>query len=348
MQEQKVIDYLMNQKFSELSLFINNVCNLRCKHCYVGAKDIEEDVDLNRWKSVINECIANNVKIIGIVGKEPLLTPSKTFSLINYIKQKSPNIIVGFVTNGILLPKYSNIISKIDMDYIDISIDGLEREHDFIRGGGNFQKTLNGIKSLIKSGFSKDKIFLSITLTNRANLKKIISFFDKEGLTNFVISPYMLLPHNSGELVTNEISFFEKFVKESKELQTKNKINLLVKADYNNLPLVKYFINKKYIDLENLKYDKERNIIFTEHNINNISIYFNFLPFSTELVREIRITSDGYVLSCLDQGYPDYRERSIGNIKHNSLIDILSRKESKEIIKKRINENVKEIKEVFY
>jgi len=193
MQEQEVIDYLMNQKFSELSLFINNVCNLRCKHCYVGAKDIEEDVGLDNWKSVIDECISNNVKIIGIVGKEPLLSPDKTFKLINYIKQKSPKIIVGFVTNGILLPEYSNIISKMNVDYIDISIDGIDKEHDFIRGEGSFGKTLKGIKSLIKSGFPKDKIFLSITLTSKTNLKEIISFFDKENLTNFVISPYIFM-----------------------------------------------------------------------------------------------------------------------------------------------------------
>jgi len=347
MQEQEAINYLMNQKFSELSLFINNVCNLNCKHCYIGSRDEEEDVSLDKWKEIINESILLGVKIIGIVGKEPLLTPNKTFDLINYIKQNFPKTIVGFVTNGTLLKEYSKIISEIPIDYIDVSVDGTEKQHDFIRGKGNFKKTLKGIKSLINSGFPREKIFLSVTITSKTDLIEMIKLFDAEGIVNFAISPYFLLPHTSKELIVNEINFFEEFMVECKNLHTKNKINLLVKTDYSNIQLIKYFLDKKYIDFSNLQFDKRKDIIFTEHQINNISLYFNFLPFSTELIREIRITSDGYVLRCLDQGYADYRIRSIGNIKNNSLKEILDKSESKEFVKQKIYENLRDIKKVF-
>jgi len=347
MQEQKTINYLLNQNLSELSLFINNICNLRCKHCYVGTKNEESDLSLDNWKSIINEAVSLGINIFGIVGKEPLLTPDKTFDLIDYIKQNYPKTIVGFVTNGTLLDKHIKTIIKANLDYIDISIDGTEEGHDYIRGEGSFQRTLSGIRELIKVGFPKEKLFLSITTTNKTNLIEIIKFFDKEGILNFVISPYLLFSHNASDLVSNHQEYFKKFFQEVKNLKTKNKISLIVKTDYNELELIKFFIDNKYIDLENLQEDKERKIIFTEHNINNLSIYFNFLPFNTELVREIRITSDGYVLSCIDQGHEDYKKRSIGNVKENNLKSILNNKKSREIIKEKLEKNIEGIKRVF-
>lgn len=345
--EKEAIEFLTKQKLSELSLFINNTCNLKCKHCYVGTKNEEEDVDLDKWKSIVDEAISLGVKIIGIVGKEPLLSPDKTFGLINYIKDNYNDIIVGFVTNGILLSKYAKEISMRDIDYIDVSVEGIGEYNDEIRGQGSFDKTLEGIKELINVGFPKEKLFLSITLTSKTNLIKIIDFFDKEDVVNFVVAPYILLPHTSKELIVNESDFFDKFMGNIKDLKTKNKINVLVKTDYSNLDLIKNFINKKFIDFENLKCDKERNIIFTEHNTNNISVCFNFLPFSTELVREIRITNDGYVLSCLDQGFPNYKEKSIGNVKEDGLRDILNNNKSKQIIREKIESNLREIKQIF-
>ncbi len=344
--ENEIINNLLNQDFFELSLFINNICNLRCKHCYVGMQNVEEDVSFDRWKEIVDESYLLGARIFGIVGKEPLLDAEKTFGLIKHIKQKK-KVITGFVTNGLLLDKYSEEISKMDFDYLDVSIDGLAEEHDFIRGEGNFRRSLIGILNLIKSGFPKEKIFLSVTLTRKTNLLEMINFFEKIGIINFVISPYENFVHNSKELVSDTCEFFDRLMEELKILRTKNKVNLLVKSDYDHMDLLKYFLKTKLINLENLKEDIERNIIFTEHVINNLHVYFNFLPFSTELIREIRITSDGYVLSCRDQGYPDYKERAIGNIKTSSLKEILKSDLAKEKAKQKLEKNIAEIQEVF-
>lgn len=342
-----IVDYLKNQKLFELSFFINNNCNLKCKHCYVGTKNEEADVDLKRWKFIIDEAISSGIRIIGIVGKEPLLTADKTFELLRFIKQRDKNIITGFVTNGTLLYRYAKEISNLDMNYIDISVEGTEKSHDYIRGNGNFQRTLEGIKSLFKFGFPKDKIFLSITLTSKTDLNEMIEYFDKLGISNYVISPYMQFSHNSKELGINETTFFDTFMRNLDKIKTENNIKLIVKVDYSNLLLLKHFIEKKYIDLENLYQDYERNIVFTEHNKNKISVFFNFLPFNTELTREIRITSDGYVLSCMDQGFPDYKKRSVGNIKENSLNQILKGDICQRKIRTRIKDNINEIKSIF-
>lgn len=342
-----VINYLKNQGLSELSFFINNCCNLKCKHCYVGTKEGERDIDLSRWKTVISESMDSGIKIIGIVGKEPLLTANKTFELIEFIKQKNKDVVTGFVTNGTLISQYSKEISQLNVNYIDISVDGTEKEHDYIRGNGNFQKTVEGIKALFEKGFSKEKLFLSITLTSKTDLKEIIEFFDKIDVINYAISPYLQFSHTSKELAADENSFFDSFMENLDKIKTKNNIKLIVKTDYSNMAIIKHFLERKYIDLNNLYQDTKRNIIFTEHNVNNISVFFNFLPFNTELIREIRITSDGYVLSCIDQGYPDYKKRSVGNIKNNSLKEILNSNQCQKRIESRIKDNLKEIKRLW-
>jgi len=343
---QELIKQLMNQELSELSLFINNNCNLKCRHCYVGTKNEEEDVKFEEWKLVVEEALSLGVKIFGIVGKEPLLSSEKTFALIKEIKEKEKSAVVGIVTNGTLLENYLTEISESDLDYIDISIDGTKEGHDYIRGEGNFEKTLSALRKLIKV-FPREKIFLSITLTNKTDLVRIIQFFDKEGIVNFVVSPFLTFDHNDKGLMPNEEDYFETFFKELEDLSTDNKINVLMKTDYNELDLVKFFIDKGYIDLDDLQQDKERGILFTEHKINNLTLCFNFLPFNTELIREVRITSDGYVLRCMDQGHSDYKNRSVGNIKNNSLKEILENKNTKEVISEKLEENLKEIKEKF-
>lgn len=342
-----VIDYLKKQKLFELSLFINNRCNLKCKHCYVGTKDEEPDVDLDRWKTIIGEAIDSGVRIIGIVGKEPLLTAEKTFEIVEFVKQKDRGTIVGFVTNGILLPEHAEAINKLDIDYIDISIDGIREAHDYIRGNGSFQKTVFGIKRLIDVGFPKKSIFLSITLTNRIDMKKIIECFAKFGIVNYVVSPYMQFSHNCKDIATNEIEFFDSFMNDLNNVRTTNEVKVIIKTDYSNLRLVKHFIERKYIDLDRLYQDPERNIIFTEHRTDNVTAFFNFLPFNTELIREIRITSDGFVLSCIDQGFSDYKKRSVGNIKNLGLNEILKGKLCQKTVEEKIIENVTQIKSCF-
>ena len=342
-----IMELLSNQKLSEISLFINDRCNLKCKHCYVAPGKAEADVSLQRWKDVISEAVGLGVNVLGIVGKEPLLTPEKTFELIKFAKKINRDMVVGFVTNGLLLPKYSKQISEVDPTYIDISIDGTESNHDEIRGKGNFRKTVEGIKSLLDAGFPKEKIFLSITLTSKTDAAGIIKYFNNFGIANFVISPYMLFSHTSEDLSINYTERFKQLI--DSELPSigndlDSTANIYIRAaEYPFSHLVDFFVSKKYISLDDLLEDKCKNVIFNLHKIGKMNVITNFLPFSTSFIREIRITSDGYVLNCLDQGFEDYKERSIGNIKERDLMDLLGSEKCQVRKKELIEDSVKSI-----
>jgi MoaA/NifB/PqqE/SkfB family radical SAM enzyme len=66
-------------------------------------------------------------------------------------------------TNGILIPKYIHTFER--NDGIQVSVDGDEKAHDFIRGKGSYEKAVRALKLLDEYGIRHT---LSFTI-NQAN-----------------------------------------------------------------------------------------------------------------------------------------------------------------------------------
>ncbi len=350
MDNNKLVDSLMEQDLLELSFFINNRCNLSCKHCYLankGGTSEGEDLSLEKWKSVLDEAISLGVKSICIAGGEPLLTPDRTFGIIRSVVKDHDDVSFGLVTNGTLLPNYADEISRLGLGFIDISVDGIEKEHDFIRGDGNFKRALLGIRALVASGFPKEKIFISTTLTSKTSLFEMIIHLHKEGISNFFVSPYLKLEHTSEELVIDDFSCFDRFVEKLGDFPKGQNINVFVRTDHATLDLLNHLLRKGHIDLLNVQKDKAKNIYFTRRKIGGVNLLFSMMPYHTELIREVRITNDGYVVYCLDQGTKDYKEKSLGNVMDLSLKEILGSKNAKEKIRSNVAKSVLAVKETL-
>ena len=77
-----------------------------------------------------------------ITGGEPLL--HRSFKEIN---QMLPEFFIRKIlfTNGLLLN--NKILSDLNVNEIQISIDGLEEAHDSIRGKGTFRLSIEAIKT---------------------------------------------------------------------------------------------------------------------------------------------------------------------------------------------------------
>ncbi|MCK5176704.1 MAG: radical SAM protein [Candidatus Aenigmarchaeota archaeon] len=181
----------------DVSYFVNNICNLKCRHCYVGYEEGKGELSILEWTNVFDRLIDMGALTFGNVGKEPLLASEKTLSLLNYFAQKrkeNHKLRFGFVTNGTLLKgKAVSEIAKISPDYIDVSLDGTIKEHDYIRGKGNYAKTLNNLRKLPSD--LKQKIFISYTLMNhnKDSFENMIEEIKDMGIRKFCIC----LAHNS-------------------------------------------------------------------------------------------------------------------------------------------------------
>ncbi len=171
---------------TSLVFFITNRCNARCKHCFYWK-------ELNRSSDEINleeiKILASSLKHpahISLTGGEPslrldLIEICQAFTKINH----SPSIHIS--TNGLLPQNIYQLCKQILTSCscktltIQISLDGLKRTHDEIRGvSGAFNKTTETIKKLkiLQQEFSNLEIEIATVIMrhNYHEIEKLIKF----------------------------------------------------------------------------------------------------------------------------------------------------------------------------
>lgn len=130
-----------------LELQITDRCNLRCKHCYIGDKTPQE-LSVKQIRAILKEFEEMQGLRLMITGGEPLL--HSNFDAINEIL---PDFLIRTVlfTNGLLMNK--NLLRHLHVDEIQVSIDGLEKAHDALRGKGTFRKAFSAVELAKEQGF---------------------------------------------------------------------------------------------------------------------------------------------------------------------------------------------------
>lgn len=162
---------------------ITRRCNLKCIYCYSNSTDKKDSGELTtrEAKEFIGDLAEFKVPVIIFSGGEPLLRPD-LFALIKTAKSEGIRVVIS--TNGTLITEeMSREMRDIGVDYIGISVDGIGKINDRLRGAkGAFKKTLAGIHNCRNAGL---KVGLRFTIT-RLNFKEIPSVFnliEKEEIT---------------------------------------------------------------------------------------------------------------------------------------------------------------------
>ncbi len=130
-----------------LELQLTDRCNLRCNHCYIGPSK-SKSLDFLSVVNLLKEFEEMQGLRLLITGGEPLLYHD--FLPFNKILPEYGFRKVLF-TNGLLLNQ--NLIDSLHVHEIQISIDGLKRGHEAIRGKGTYGKAMTAIELAMKKGF---------------------------------------------------------------------------------------------------------------------------------------------------------------------------------------------------
>lgn len=156
---------------------ITSRCNLKCIHCRDTFDITKKDEELTTQEGfdLIDYLADNfNLKWLSFDGGEPLLRED----LIALIKKaKSRSLLLYLLTNGTLLTEdKAKQLKKAGLDSIQISLDGLEKNHDKIRGKGTYKKALEGIKNAKKFNIRVTaRITInSINIGDAAKLLKVV------------------------------------------------------------------------------------------------------------------------------------------------------------------------------
>lgn len=174
-----------------LELQITERCNLRCAHCYIGGSSGE--LSAGTVEKVLREFEAMQGLRVLITGGEPLL--HGRFGAINRMLPDFSMRKVLF-TNGTLLT--GEILEGLNVDEIQISVDGLEAAHDSLRGSGTFKAAMNAI-SLCRSSGMEVSVSTMVHTGNRGDFDEMEKLFTRLGVNDWTVD----VPCVTGRLTDN-------------------------------------------------------------------------------------------------------------------------------------------------
>ncbi len=177
-----------------LELQITDRCNLRCGHCYIG-EGRGEELSVGQVEKVLREFEQMQGLRVLITGGEPLL--HGRFDDINGMLPLFSVRKVLF-TNGLLIGR--RMLAGLNVDEVQVSIDGLERAHDALRGRGSFRHAVKAVETAAEAGMD---ISVS-TMVHPANLgdfDEMEKLFRSLGVKDWTVD----VPCVSGRLGNNDI-----------------------------------------------------------------------------------------------------------------------------------------------
>lgn len=213
---QKNIEIDIIPKSFRLQWHITERCNFRCLHCYQEKYDNPE-VSLEQAEEILKQFVAlikkwkipPNFVNLPITGGEPFLFKN-FFPFLEKIYKYSENYQWVILSNGSLLNRENaKILKHFNISLFQVSLEGLEKNNDEIRGPGSFKKTLEAIKILVSEGIittvsftvtkkNKDDIFPLAELLAEMGVKafwirRLTPWGQGSGLTDLLLKPLELL-----------------------------------------------------------------------------------------------------------------------------------------------------------
>lgn len=136
-----------------LQWHITHRCNLRCTHCYqedrsAFTEPAAMDRVLDQLDVLLSElgCTGH----INVTGGEPLTHPG-LFPLLERIRDRGHSF--ALLTNGTLIGREeARALKELGASYVQVSLDGMQRTHDGIRGPGAFDAAVEGLCQLLRAG----------------------------------------------------------------------------------------------------------------------------------------------------------------------------------------------------
>ncbi len=149
-------------------------CNIQCLHCGSDCHKDKKSIDmpaedfLKATEEISKQYNPNKVMIV-ITGGEPLVRNDLEIVGKELYRQGYP---WGMVTNGFALTheKYNSLLDS-GLRSVTISLDGLEKNHNWLRGNNkSFEKAVEAIKMVCST---KNMVYDVVTCVNKRNFNEI-------------------------------------------------------------------------------------------------------------------------------------------------------------------------------
>lgn len=185
------------KRYFGIQWHVTNRCDQRCKHCYIyqgpeSDQSYDQEINLSESFSVIKKfqkfCKAMDCHpSFTITGGDPLLRP-QIWDLLEMIhREKIPFSILGnpFHLNHEVGKRLRSLGCR---DY-QMSIDGLEETHDFLRKPGSFKATLEAFDFLKSSGI-ETVVMSTVSNLNYKEMPGLVKLLVDLGVDSYAFARY--------------------------------------------------------------------------------------------------------------------------------------------------------------
>ena len=171
----------------EVSLQLTYKCNLRCTHCYqwneqgffrdFSAQRQKTELDIEVVEDVLRTTAPVRSKMF-LWGGEPLM--HSRFGEIAELLYRYPRT-VNMCTNGLLFKRKLDDLLRIGENLnLLVSLDGLDEDHEALRGKGTFRRTVENIRTMLRlkeEGEFKGELSLSC-MVSHVTVGKMYEFME--------------------------------------------------------------------------------------------------------------------------------------------------------------------------
>lgn len=268
-------------------------CNLECSHCYIfsdSTYNLEDAIDIKDISNLIHDLsnIKTNESRIVLTGGEPFLRKD-LLKIIELIYDNGFTVLIN--TNSLPIKK-SQIerLKKYNNLQICISLDGLKENHEFIRGKGTYEKTIQKIKEIKQSGIKTtiNSLCHKDNIDDLSELFKFVKDFNLDGINPV---PVVLM----GRTLNNRIIPVP-------EKEFYKQVFEILKSD----PIYKSFLSRtSFINL-----------------VAGLALNIKSKYCGTGTRGTFYVSHLGEVFPCPNMRYNEF---NLGNIKNNSLLNIIKK-----------------------
>ena len=188
-QKYKYIQYSKMFRNNRILLYICPTmnCNFSCSYCFEAGNKRKINMTEEVEDAIVQFLVKNKEKKISIIwfGGEPLLNIKAIENITKKLEIENVNYSSSMITNGSLLNNHTiDILRKISIEFIQISMDGTKAFHDnrrhFHSGKGSFDIIISGIKRLLSETSIPITIQVAIDKTNYQEYENLLEFFNQE------------------------------------------------------------------------------------------------------------------------------------------------------------------------
>lgn len=177
-------------------------CNFKCFYCFEeGNKNdglISNEIANNLVHFIANQ--KNKKIVIHWFGGEPLLGFKQILNISRQLNERDIEYSSTIITNGSLLtPKNIKYLKELNLQYIQISLDGIAENHDkrriFKNGKASFSLIISNLRNLMNTTNIKVCIQVTVDHSNETAYKDIVDYMQINFKTH-IESKRITIGHN--------------------------------------------------------------------------------------------------------------------------------------------------------